>query len=139
MEMAYKPGTGADFEASMAEAIEDVFEHLWQQRFGWELPSETRPLRRMLFVSIAQGVVRHLAENAPDAFDVEVKVTQSDTEPWAGPWIRTAGDIASSYHSHPNAQLSQVAADDNRIRSYGKGKEKVRVNLTTTGPLLPPS
>lgn len=72
--MKYKPGTMDCYEDSMAEKARLVFEKLWKDKYGTDLPSETIEERRMLFVAIAQGVIQHLKVNARDAFDIEVNV-----------------------------------------------------------------
>ena len=69
--MALKAGTVADIAGSMALAMENAMEALWQAEKGEPLPEAGSEDRRLLFAAIAQGVVRHLADN-PDAFDVEV-------------------------------------------------------------------
>jgi len=134
--MKYKPGTLSNYTNSMAEKIRIVFERLWKDKYGTDLPSETRDERRLLFVAIAQGVVQHFKDNALDAFDVEVHVEQqTDT----GPWITSAGhteEPSSGYdHTHP-VEIDQQDTPDNRIKSEGKGQEDVKVNILTTGELL---
>ena len=61
--MKLKAGTMGDFDDSMAAAIEIAFERVWNERMGSQLPSETQEDRRMMFVAIAQGVIRHLKDN----------------------------------------------------------------------------
>ena len=74
--MKFKAGTMEDtmedFDDSMAAAIENAFERVWNERMGSQLPSETQEDRRMMFVAIAQGVIRHLKDNSEDGFDVDV-------------------------------------------------------------------
>jgi hypothetical protein len=120
----------------MAEKIRIVFEKLWKEKYGTDLPSETRDERRLLFVAIAQGFIQHLQNNALDAFEIEVNVEQqTDT----GPWITSGGNTGyptTGYgHIHP-VQVVQKNSIDNKIKSEGKGKEDVKVNILTTGELL---
>jgi hypothetical protein len=136
MSVQYKPGTLSDYTDSMAEKIRTVFERLWNEEYGTNLPPETRDERRLLFVAIAQGVIQHLKSNALDAFDIEVNVEQqTDT----GPWITSKGDTGNASngygHTHP-VQVDQKNSPDNKIKSEGEGKEDVRVNILTTGELL---
>lgn len=134
--MQYKPGSLSDYTDSMAEKIRIVFEKLWKEKHGADLPSETKDERRLLFVAIAQGVIQHLKNNALDAFDIEVNVEQqADT----GPWITSEGDTgnpSTGYgHTH-SVQVDQKNSPDNKIKSEGRGKEDVKVNILTAGELL---
>lgn len=70
--MKLKAGTMGDFDDSMAAAIEIAFERVWNERMGDPLSEQTRDDRRMMFVAIAQGVIRHLQDNSVDGFDVDV-------------------------------------------------------------------
>jgi len=58
--MALKPGSVADFDNSMAEAIEQAMQDEWQEVKGVELPSQGEVDRRLLFVAVARGVLRYL-------------------------------------------------------------------------------
>ena len=63
----------ADFEATMASAIENALVELLQQdgmnSFAVETNSRESRDRRQLLIAIAQGVIRHLVDNT-DAFQV---------------------------------------------------------------------
>ena len=60
----------------MAQAMEDALRHHWPLEMGdRSVPIDPLHLR-LLFVAIAQGVVKHLQEH-PDAFKVRV---ETDTE-----------------------------------------------------------
>ncbi len=125
--MEFKPGTLSDYTDSMGERIRIVFEKLWEDKYGKKLPSKSKDKRRLLFVAIAQGVIQHLQANAQDAFNVEVNVEQqTDT----GPLIRSRG----SYSSH-TITVDQINSAGNKVKSAGKGKENVKVNLLSTGVL----
>lgn len=126
--MKLKAGTLDDFNNSMAAAIESAFELVWNNRMGAPLPNETRDDRRMMFVAIAQGVIRHLKDNTVQGFDVDVSVEQTD----AGTFVSSTGSTTSGGHSH-NVSVSQSNAAGNRVQSDGKGT----VNIETTGELYP--
>jgi hypothetical protein len=65
-------GTPPEFAASMAQAMEQALNELLiaegRDTMSTENTTETRD-RRILFVAIARGIVRHLSTNH-DAFDV---------------------------------------------------------------------
>jgi hypothetical protein len=78
--MALKPGTISplDLSSSMAQAMEDAFRHHWPLVMAdMPIPFDSRFLQ-LLFVAIAQGVVRHLEEN-PEAFKVRVEAPLGGT------------------------------------------------------------
>lgn len=60
----------------MANAMEEAFKNEWPNFMGGrDLPAgEQLKAMRHIFVAVAQGVVRHLAENA-QSFEVDVAVT----------------------------------------------------------------
>ena len=66
----YKPGTMTSFSKSMAHAIEIEYEAIWNSLKEEPLPNEGREDRRMLFVAIARGVMRHLEDNVNDGIVV---------------------------------------------------------------------
>ena len=72
--MALKPGTLEDIAGSMADAMEQVFRRELPVVVPGADPGRGEAERRLLFVAVAQGVVRHLAAN-PDAFKVQVSLT----------------------------------------------------------------
>jgi hypothetical protein len=65
-----KAGTTTDFGDSMTAAMEQAFEKEWQAVKGSLLPSSNREDMRLLFVAIAQGIVKHLKDNAGDSIKV---------------------------------------------------------------------
>ena len=76
--MALKAGSSNDMANSLAKAIEDAFKQEWNAVMGGQpLSEDPNPQMRLLMVSVAQGVVRYLADNA-DAFRTTVKVGAHD-------------------------------------------------------------
>jgi hypothetical protein len=119
--MALKAGTVSDFSDSLAAAIEHALEVEWELVKGETLPADGQADRRLLFVAIAQGIVRYLSENDEASFDVHtVEVTQK-----TGNNITSRGTIGS--------QIIDVTqrSGDNRVQSSGTGI----VNIKTTGTL----
>lgn len=76
-----KPGRVADFFDSMAEAMEQAFEEEWNLTKDFALQEAGKEDRKILFVAVARGMVRHLRERANDSFDIEVRVTQDISNP----------------------------------------------------------
>ena len=66
----YKPGTMTNFSGSMAQAMETEFESIWRSLHNEPLTEQGREDRRMLFVAIARGVVKHLQQNVNDGLVV---------------------------------------------------------------------
>jgi hypothetical protein len=64
--MALKGGHVSDFDGSLAAAIERALADEWQTVKGQALPSDGRDDRRLLFVAIAQGVLRYLKAHEND-------------------------------------------------------------------------
>ena len=130
--MELKAGTLDDFNNSMAAAIESAFELVWHDRMGTPLPDETRDDRRMMFVAIAQGVIQHLKNNATDAFDLDVTVDQTSPS-----LIESDGDTdTANLHTHHITTVRQKNIPANKVTCQGQGKDKVIVNILTTGDLL---
>ena len=124
--MGLKAGTQDNFAASMSEAMEHAFELVWEERMGTKLPAEFLEDRRMLFIAVAQGVIRHLRDNAgkhlrDDAGDVDGMTVY-------GPLITCAGTTTTGDHSHSVA-VTQTDSSDNKIVSQGV------VTIATTGAL----
>lgn len=69
--MALKAGTKNDYTGSMAEAIEHAFQKAWPHVMGGKGP-ESNPQMELLFIAIAQGVVKYLSTHS-DSFEVEVQ------------------------------------------------------------------
>jgi hypothetical protein len=71
-----KAGSKADYNSSMASAMEKAFVDEWSSFMeGADAPKMSDQMR-LMFVAIAQGVVNHLQAN-PGAF----KVTATETSP----------------------------------------------------------
>ncbi len=129
--MKYKPGTMEDYSSSMAEEMRRVFEDLWEERFG-PLPPGTEELRRLIFVSIAQGVVKHLSEHALDSYNVEVNVTQTSPLITSSAHSGTPGSSSSYWeHKHHVTVEQDNSSDENKVISRGDGKERVKVRIET--------
>lgn len=77
--MGLKAGTVASLTGSMAQAMENAMEQEYLAVKGEALPAMGAEDRQLLFAAIAQGVVRHLADN-PDAFRVLVDTVGGDGE-----------------------------------------------------------
>lgn len=121
--MALKAGTLTDFDDSMAKAMEDALAVLWQAKTGESLTAAAQEDRRLLFIAIAQGVVKHLKDNAGPTFDVSVSVEQT------GPWITSSGSTTSG--DLQSVDVSQDNASGNKLQSAGTGT----VTINTTGDL----
>lgn len=63
-----------DFINSMAEAMEKAFEAEWPHIMGSEALPPSNEQMQLLFIAIAQGIVRHLVEN-PGSFNVQTDST----------------------------------------------------------------
>jgi len=118
--MALKPGSVNDFTGSMAEAMDQAFRSQWNAVKGSALPSSGEEDRKILFTAIAQGVVKHLQDNANEAFRIGVRVTQTgdvlmrSDNPSPIP-VGGGGTIVA--HQAAVRQLEQA---DNRIVSQGE-------------------
>lgn len=133
--MALKPGKRTDpdthpdpnkiFANSMAGAIEKVFEKEWLEKYGYPLPRRGREDRKIFYVAIAQGVVKHLVDNAEASFhvhDVEVQQVNSlitssgriDLGYWWGEF-----DVDVTQDSDPSDP------DLNKAKSEGEGKLEI--------------
>jgi hypothetical protein len=64
--MTLKAGTVADFNGSLAEAIEGAFATELQALKGATLPDSSADERHMLFCAIAHGVIAYLTAHATD-------------------------------------------------------------------------
>ncbi len=77
--MPLKPGTkkitpapvSDGYAGSMAAAIEKAFLDGWPESMGGQPKPESNDQMRLMFLAIAQGVVKHLKEN-PTSFKVTV-------------------------------------------------------------------
>ena len=90
--MPLKPGTKKEappnhqgYENSMAEAMEKAFFDMWPQSMGNQPAPESNDQFRLMFLAIANGVVKHLKDNA-DSFSVTVgsgsgTVSSIETDP----------------------------------------------------------
>ena len=132
--MKLRPGQRpeADFLGSMAEAIGKVFEHEWHRRYGYHLPVRGREDRKLLYVAIAQGVVKHLVDrsdqpsevNSDPAFRVHtVETTQEDS------LITSSGKIDFGYGWEYTVDVTQDSDPSNpnfnKVRREGEGKLEI--------------
>ncbi|MGD8910040.1 MAG: hypothetical protein PVI92_11915 [Chromatiales bacterium] len=124
--MALKAGTLSDFDDSMAEAMENALATLWLAKTGQPLPDATQEDRRLMFIAIAQGVVRHLKDNAAGAFDISVNVSQNDT-----PLVNSYGTTSTSGAHNHTVTVTQNSGAGNKVQSSGSGT----VNINTSGDL----
>lgn len=119
----YKGGTLQDFAGSMAESIEKEFDKIWADRFQTPLPEATRDDRRLLFIAISHGIIKHLREMAEEAFDIRVKVDQLPM----GNLIVSNGKtkLSGGYYSHRHdVTILQKEETDpllNKVESEGEG------------------
>jgi hypothetical protein len=120
----------AEFTDSMAEAMENALAAEWLRLRNRPLPALGREDRRLLFVAIAQGVVRHLRDNAEAALRVHsVEVRQEDT------LVQSTG----TFTGFINVQVEQESAAGmpgtpaTPVVSRGEGK----LEVLTTGILHP--
>lgn len=72
--MELKPGTISphDLSRSMAAAMDYAFRNQWSRFMGGRPIPFGNSFLELLFVAVAQGVVRHMVEN-PDAFKVMIE------------------------------------------------------------------
>ena len=75
--MALKAGAIHDFSNSMAEAIENAFIHAWPDAMGNQPAPPTNTQMQLLYVAIAEGVLRHLADH-PEAFIIQTTYNGSN-------------------------------------------------------------
>jgi hypothetical protein len=128
--MALKAGTVDDFEDSMAEAIENALKVEWAVVKEIAFPTTGEDDRRLLFVAIAQGIVRYLKDNAEASIVVHsVSVTQDSTNN-VGSSGSTGPASAGVAHTH-SVSVTQTSGSANRVESSGDGK----VRIVTTGDL----
>ena len=120
--MALKAGTLNDFDNSMAKAMEDALRALWLEETGQPLSDAAQTDRRLMFVAIAQGVVKHLKDNAASGFDVQVQAEQT------GPWVTSSGSVTNG-HTH-SLDVTQDNVAGNRVQSAGSGT--VAINTSGT-------
>jgi hypothetical protein len=70
--MALKAGTIQDYGNSMAEAMEEAFLEEWPRIMSDNQPKpKPNDQMKLLFIAMAQGVVRHLADH-PESFGVSI-------------------------------------------------------------------
>ena len=113
-----KPGTVADFADSMAEAMENALRQEYQAVKDTPMPETPDQDRHMLFVAIAQGVVRHLIDNLSA---LEIAVTTTQDRP-LNPAIKS---------DNGSIEVTQVDNDGNRVNSSGTGT----LSIATEGVL----
>ena len=89
--MSLKAGTMQEYTGSMAEAIEHAFKQEWPNVMeNMELPASS-PQMKLMFVAVAQGIVRHLKEHA-GSFEVKVSSSGGHTHS-ATVTIKTEGTL----------------------------------------------
>jgi hypothetical protein len=113
--MALKAGTVADFEDSLAEAMEKAMEIAWPKVKGQPLPEVGQEDRRLLFVAIAQGILRYLQDNTDALIVHDVTVTQD------------AGNNVTSSNASGTVTVTQDGGSSNRVQSEGDGKFKLDI------------
>lgn len=74
--MALKAGTSADFENSMAAAIQESFKTSWKDVMKTDAPPPSNEMK-VLFLAIAQGVIKHIVSN-PGAFVIKIESPVGD-------------------------------------------------------------
>lgn len=124
-----KAGTPDDFGGSMAEAMEKAFEKTWKEHKETELPGRGRDERRMLFVAVAQGLLRYLKEHAPGGFEVDVEVTQTDSLVESEGRVTAGGARVETIQKSDGSSGAPVTP----VRSDGEG----RVTINTVDDLYP--
>ncbi len=140
-EEGIKAGTVADFTGSMAEAMENALRIEWVKVKGIAFPEVNEDDRRLMFVSIAQGVVRYLKDHAAEFMPIAVDVTQDadnnvgssgTTDTGSVSTTPTGGGAGKDYINHTHvSSVTQTSGNDNRVTSTGAGI----LSLTTTGDL----
>jgi len=135
--MPMKAGTVTDFANSLAEAMDKALATEYLAVKGEPLPDMGEEDRRLMFVAIAQGLLRYLKDNS-DAFELAVQTEQVTGESGA-PLMRSTNpaSIAVSGGGNinaNNANVTQINATDNRIVSRGTATGGT---ITTVGVLHP--
>ena len=127
-----KAGTWEDFGGSMAESIEQEFEDKWNLLYPkTPLADKGRKYRRLLFIAIAKGVIKHLRDRTHEGFDVKVDVIQIPkvnliTSSGGAEAPIEAGEYWS--HTHPVSVTQSEDTEDpcfNRVKSKGKGVVRI--------------
>lgn len=133
-----KAGTWEDFGGSMAEAIDREFVDMWNMLYPQNpLPDKGKKYRRLLFIAIAKGVIKHLRDRTHEGFDVKIDVIQIPKVNL----ITSSGEShspteASDYSSHTHF-VSVTQSEDiddpclNRVKSKGKGV--IRITMEEDG------
>lgn len=106
-------------ENSMAMAMENAMKDVYKKIKGNVLPELGKDDRRLLFVAIAQGVVKHLKDQE-EAFQVhEVNVTQEDDNR-----MTSSGTISFGIINYP-VSVTQDENEENKVKSQGNGKLQI--------------
>lgn len=86
----------------------------------------------MIFVSIAQGVIKHLSEHAIDSYNVAVSVTQTSPLITSSAHTGKPGSSSSYWHHKHHVKVAQDnSSDENKVKSRGDGKENIEVRIET--------
>jgi hypothetical protein len=113
-----------DFGDSLAAAIEEAFERAWTEVNGSGLPEKGRRDRRILFVGVAQGVIKYLKQHAADGFDIEAEAVQKDSTE-----ITSSGSLDEPGYQHIDVTVTQDSGADNKvIGEIEPGDGKLSIN-----------
>lgn len=75
--MPLKAGSKGNLSYSMTEDIENAFKESWKSYHdGNELPEIGENERRMIFIAVAKGVLKHLKEHLGESLTINVSVRQ---------------------------------------------------------------
>ncbi len=108
--LSKNPAKVSEWNGSMAKAIEDAFREEWPVAMG-DLPlPEVTDQMRLIFVSVAKGVVRHFQEN-PEAFQIMVKTTSSPHSHSVTVDGSTSSSSGGAFHSHNVSIPEQTNTD----------------------------
>jgi hypothetical protein len=130
--MSLKPGKQNDLSGSMADDMMKAFKKAWKEYKGVLPPEISSEYLQPIFIAIAQGVIKHLRDNASALKVIDVSVDQVNS------LILSAGDtgnqISTGYGKHKhNLTISQVYnedhPDENKVHSEGIG----RIEIETEG------
>lgn len=115
-----------DLGDSMAAAIEEAFERAWREVNDSGLPEKGRRDRRILFVAVAQGVIKYLKQHDADGFDIEADAVQMD-----GTEITSSGNLDLPGYDHIDVEVTQDSEDDNKvIGEIDRADGEISVNVT---------
>lgn len=119
----------SDYAGSMAQAMEEAFLKAWPEAMdGAPLPDTDNAYARLLFVAVAQGVLKHLSQHAGDAFEVHsVMVTQSNSLVESSGQLRI-GNRDYDINVTQNANTSGGTTPQQPVESQGEGSLRILVS-----------